>query len=138
MIRKLLSRSLFIRPQFYINHIFDTQDQFKKFDRTSIDSIKTSSKPLPSPTEEAGLFMEENEVDVRFLKVLKSFEKIDIKSVNWEGDLMKDLGLDSLERIALITSIEHEFTAIFEDRVFDNLKSLQDIKKQILKDDSAF
>ncbi|CAD8124406.1 unnamed protein product [Paramecium sonneborni] len=138
MIRKLLSRSLFIRPQFYINHIFDTQDQFKKFDRTSIDSIKTSNKPLPSPTEEAGLFMEENEVDVRFLKVLKSFEKIDVKSLNWEGDLMKDLGLDSLERIALITSIEHEFTAIFEDRVFDNLKSLQDIKKQILKDDSAF
>lgn len=69
---------------------------------------------------------------------MKSFEKIDVKSVNWEGDLIKDLGLDSLERIAVITSLEHEFTAIFEDRVFDNLKSLQDIKKQILKDDSAF
>ncbi|CAD8204190.1 unnamed protein product [Paramecium octaurelia] len=138
MIRKLLSRSLFIRPQFCINHIFDTQDHFKKFNRASIESIKSSVNPLPSPSEEAGLYMEENEVDVRFLKVLKSFEKIDVKSVNWEGDLIKDLGLDSLERIALITSIEHEFTAIFEDRVFDNLKSLQDIKKQILKDDSAF
>ena len=63
------------------------------------------------------------------LKVLKSFEKFDLKNVNWNGDLMKDLGLDSLERIAVITSMEHEFTAIFEDRVFDNLKSLQDIKK---------
>lgn len=56
--------------------------------------------------------------------MLKSFEKIDTKKVNWEGDIVKDLGLDSLERIALITSIEHEFTVIFEDRLFDNLKSL--------------
>ncbi|CAK65013.1 unnamed protein product (macronuclear) [Paramecium tetraurelia] len=139
MIRKLFSKTLpFIRPQFYINHIFDTQDQFKKFNRSSIESIKSSVNPLPSPSEEARLYMEENEVDVRFLKVLKSFDKIDVKQINWEGDLNKDLGLDSLERIALITSIEHEFTAIFEDRVFDNLKSLQDIKNQILKDDSAF
>lgn len=68
------------------------------------------------------------QVDVRIHKVLKSFDKFDLKALNWEGDLIKDHGLDSLERIALITSIEHEFTAIFEDRVFDNLKSLQDIK----------
>ena len=65
-----------------------------------------------------------SQVDVRMLKVLKSFEKFDLKNINWEGDLIKDLGLDSLERIAVITSMEHEFTAIFEDRVFDNLKSL--------------
>lgn len=78
------------------------------------------------------------EVNVRFLKVLKSFEKIDVKSVNWEGDLIQELGLDNLEKIALIASIEHEFTAIFEDRVFDNLNTLNDIKKPLLKDDSAF
>ena len=63
------------------------------------------------------------------MKILRHFEKIDLKSVNWNGHLNKDLGLDSLERIALVTSIEHEFTVVFEDRIFDNLHTLNDLKK---------
>lgn len=57
-------------------------------------------------------------------KVIRHFAKIDLKRVNWTGDLIKDVGLDSLEKVALIASIEHEFTVVFEDRLFDNLHSL--------------
>ena len=42
-------------------------------------------------------------------------------------DFKKDLKLDSLERIALITSIESEFNTVFEDRVFDNLNTLDEV-----------
>ena len=48
----------------YFNYLnsFDTYDSSKRLDRTSINSVKTSANPLPFPTEESGLFMEENEV----------------------------------------------------------------------------
>lgn len=72
------------------------------------------------------------------IKVIRSFDKFDLRNINWDGHLQKEVGLDSLERTALLVSIEHEFTVVFEDRLFDNLKSLAEIKEQLLKDDSAF
>lgn len=35
------------------------------------------------------------------------------------------MGFDSLERVALLTAVESEFTTIFEDNVFDNLHTLE-------------
>jgi hypothetical protein len=31
------------------------------------------------------------------MKLLSYFEKVDLKNLKWEGDLKKDLNLDSLE-----------------------------------------
>lgn len=54
------------------------------------------------------------------------FDKINIKTFKWT-DSFKDLGLDSLETTALLTSIEAEFNTVFEDRVFENFKNLDEV-----------
>jgi acyl carrier protein len=53
-------------------------------------------------------------------------------------DLRKDLGLDSLNITALLTEIEQEFTIVFEDRVFEGVKYLEDLVKLICRDEKAF
>ena len=46
----------------------------------------------------------------------------------------KDLNLDSLERIAFLTSVEDEFSTVFEDRVFDNINDLSTLMKLLTED----
>ena len=47
----------------------------------------------------------------------------DLHKLNWDASF-DDLGIDSLEQTALLTSIEHEFHTVFEDRVFENFENL--------------
>ena len=68
------------------------------------------------------------------MKVLSHFDKVDLKTFKWEDDFTKDLKLDSLETTALITSIESEFTTVFEDRVFENFKNLEQVLIQLQND----
>jgi acyl carrier protein len=42
--------------------------------------------------------------------------------------------MDSLDQTVLLTSVEEEFNMVFEDRVFDNLKNLEDVIRYILSD----
>ncbi len=69
---------------------------------------------------------------------MKHFESIDIKQLKWTDDFEKNLKLDSLDTTALLTSIEHEFNIVFEDRVFDNLKNLEQVIRFIQGDNLAF
>lgn len=55
---------------------------------------------------------------------------MNIKTFNWENNF-KDLGLDSLNRIAYITSVEEEFNMVFPDRVFDNFDTPRDVRNYI-------
>ena len=71
------------------------------------------------------------------VRVIRSFEKLDVNNINWNGCFKKDLALDSLERVALISSFEHEFTIIFEDRLFDNFKNLDEIRSYLAKGNGA-
>lgn len=48
-------------------------------------------------------------------------------------DFIKDLKFDSLERVMFLTMVEQEFNMVFEDNVFDNFKTFDDILL-ILKD----
>lgn len=68
------------------------------------------------------------------MKVLSHFDKVNLKTFRWEDDFTKDLKLDSLETTALLTSIEHEFSTVFEDRVFENLKNLDQVIKLLESD----
>jgi acyl carrier protein len=78
------------------------------------------------------------EIRTRMIHVLRHFDKIDLRMLDWEGDLESDLGLDSLERIALITSVEHDFKIVFEDIYFDNIKSLDDMVTYLSQETSAY
>ncbi|KAM3146833.1 hypothetical protein pb186bvf_000987 [Paramecium bursaria] len=106
-------------------------------DNFKVSSQRNLEQNVPDFTED-DQSLTYGEVEARFMKILRHFEKINLQQVDWNGHLNKDLGLDSLERIALVTSIEHEFTVVFEDRVFDNLHTLNDLKKQIVTHATAY
>jgi phthalate 4,5-dioxygenase reductase subunit len=47
-------------------------------------------------------------------------------------------GVDSLEATAILTGIEDEFHTIFEDRVFENFDTLDQVKQHLVLDHNAF
>ena len=57
-----------------------------------------------------------------------------MRKVRWEADLRRDLKVDSLNMVALLTSIEHEFTTVFEDNVFEGIKTLEEVVTIIMRD----
>ena len=69
-------------------------------------------------------------------KVLYGFKLFDLHSLNWEEDLTNLV--DEYEQTALLTSIEHEFHTVFEDRVFENFKNLNEVKNFIASDHNCF
>ena len=68
-------------------------------------------------------YLDESEVQTRISFVLHKFRTFDLHTLDWSKSF-DDLGLDSLETTAILTSIEHEFHTVFEDRVFENFTSL--------------
>jgi len=68
-------------------------------------------------------YLDETEVQTRMSQVLHSFAIFDLHKLNWDAKF-EDLGIDSLESTALLTSVEHEFHTVFEDRIFENFTTL--------------
>jgi len=62
---------------------------------------------------------------------------VDLKTFKLEADFKKDLRLDSLETIALLTSIEHEFNTVFEDRVFENFRNTEQVVNHLASDTNS-
>lgn len=79
-------------------------------------------------------FLPKSQIKTRIIHVLRHFEKVDLRTLNWEGNILNDLKMDEFERIALLTSVEAEFNTIFEDNVFDNMKTLNDAVNYIASD----
>jgi acyl carrier protein len=69
--------------------------------------------------------------------VLHNFQIYDLEKVDWQKRF-EDQGIDEYESTALITSIEHEFHTIFEDRVFENFENLNQVKQHLVLDHNAF
>jgi acyl carrier protein len=72
------------------------------------------------------------------MKVLSHFDKVNLKTFNWEDELGNSLKLDSLEQTALLVAVEHEFHIVFEDRVFENFTNLEQVIRFIATDNYAF
>ena len=81
--------------------------------------------------------LDESEVITRIMAVLHRFNLYNLETFEWSRPLSAQ-GLDSLEATALITSIEEEFHTIFEDRVFENFDTLQQVKEHLVLDHNAF
>ena len=77
--------------------------------------------------------LERNEIEARVISVLRYFEKVNLREFKFT-QTFEDLGLDSLERIAVITSIETEFNTVFTDNQFDNFETLEQIVREMEKD----
>lgn len=70
------------------------------------------------------VYLEKCEIETRILKRIYKSELVDLNKFTFSQDLRTDLKLDSLNIVVLLTEIEHEFTTVFEDRVFDSVKNL--------------
>ena len=82
-------------------------------------------------------YLDDTEVQTRMSAVIFGFKLFELKGLNWDSKF-EDLGIDSLEKIAMITSFEHEFHTVFEDRLFDNIATLNEVKLLIAQDHSSF
>ena len=67
--------------------------------------------------------LDESEVITRIMQVINSFSTWNLSTFDFKKSF-EDQGIDSLEVIALITSVEHEFHTIFEDHVFDYFENM--------------
>ena len=75
-------------------------------------------------------YLDDTEVQTRMSQVLYNFKLFDLHTLNWDAKL-DDIGIDEYEQTAVLTSIEHEFHTVFEDRIFESFKSLNDVKNFI-------
>ena len=82
-------------------------------------------------------FLDETEVQTRMSQVIHKFKLLDLHSLDWRAKF-DTLGLDIFEQNALITSIEHEFHTVFEDRIFESFTNFEEIKNQIANDHNCF
>ena len=93
--------------------------------------------PKKTPSRVADQYLDETEVITRIMHVLHRFHIFDLEKVCWKSNFA-DNGMDSLEATALLTQIEDEFHTIFEDRVFENFNTLDQVKMHLVQDHNAF
>ena len=59
---------------------------------------------------------------------------MEVRNVRFDADLRRDLNVDSLNLVALLTSIEHEFTTLFEDTLFEGVRTLEEVVTVLMRD----
>ncbi len=69
---------------------------------------------------------------------MRQFNFKDLEESDLSADYEKDLNLDSLEWTALVTSIEHEFHTVFEDRLYEHFRTIDQFINLLEKDHMAF
>ena len=82
-------------------------------------------------------FLDETEVQTRMSQVIYRFKLLDLRSLDWKAGF-NNLGLDIFEQNAILTSIEHEFHTVFEDRIFESFTNFDEVKKHIANDHNCF
>lgn len=82
-------------------------------------------------------YLDDTEVHTRMNYVLNNFKIFDLEKISYESSF-EELGLDSLDQTALLTSMEHEFHVVFEDRLFENFKTLGEVRRFIGSDHNCF
>ncbi len=95
--------------------------------------------PFETASEDlAHALLDRTEIHARIYNLLRQFDFKPLEEIDFDGDYEKDLGLDSLEWTALITSIEHEFHTAFEDTLFDHYRTINQFVSHIEKDNYCF
>ena len=74
------------------------------------------------------------QIETRILRVIRDLEIIELKNVKFDADIRRDLRVDSLNVVALLTSIEHEFTTVFEDNVIEGIQTLGEVVTILMRD----
>ncbi|CAK4198055.1 unnamed protein product [Aphanomyces euteiches] len=69
----------------------------------------------------AQTFLDRGEVSERVLNVLKNFEKTDAAKITETAKFIEDLGLDSLDVVEVVMSVEEEFVIEIPDNEAERL-----------------
>lgn len=86
----------------------------------------------------AHFYMDRTEIEARIYNILRQFDFIELEKVSLDADYEKDLGLDSLDWTALLTSIEYEFHTVFVDSMYSHWRTLNEVINQLENDDLIF
>ena len=70
-------------------------------------------------------------------QVIYNFKILDLHKLNWDDEFDKN-GIDEYEQTAILTSIEHEFHTVFEDRIFENFTTFNQVLKFVVSDHNCF
>ncbi len=102
-------------------------------------TVTSTISPIPKgQSEEIFEFqLERHEIEARLYNVVHKFKKIDMKTFK-PTMTFDQLNLDSLETIAVIVAVENEFHTVFEENVFDNFDTPQDIIDYLTTSPYAF
>lgn len=82
--------------------------------------------------------LDETEIRARIYNILRQFDFMDLDKINFNADYEKELGLDSLDWNALLTSIEYEFNTLFNDNFYEHWRCLEDVVKALKGDEYVF
>ena len=133
MIRKLTSRNLFrfaigIKPS-DLNSMLIPPNQ---------SDLISPDHNLPTEISmEYSRKLVHSEIEARIYSVAAKFSPLDIKSFAMNKHF-KELKLDSLEAIAFVCAIEDEFNCVFEETVFDNFQTSDEISRYLARDRYSF
>jgi len=84
------------------------------------------------------VLLDRTEIQARIYNVLRMLDLKSLDEIDFDADYEKDLGFDSLEWTAIVTSIEHEFHTVFEDSFYEHHRTINDFVKIIENDFSCF
>ncbi|MBN1603390.1 MAG: AMP-binding protein [Chitinispirillaceae bacterium] len=115
-----------------------TTRKIKRHDLKKIyNSIKRKSANKTSGTEQLSVMeiamMETLEYAGTIKAIMVAAPKTDERIINPRSHLEIDIGLDSLEKIELLTVIEKQFAVTVEDAVFEKMETVADVVSLLLE-----
>lgn len=83
-------------------------------------------------------FLDRSEIEARIYNLLRQFDYMDLEKFDFSADYEKELGLDSLDWTAILTSIEYEFHTVFNDTFYEHWRCIKEVVDFLEKDSFLF
>ena len=116
------------------------KEDFWGFTQKESEFIKSNEISKMMPTSQLQRYNDRlvyHEAEARLYKVLKDFSQINLQTFNSRMSF-RELNMDSLQTINLITAVEREFNTVFEEEVFDSFDCCEDIMRHMISTRRAF
>lgn len=82
--------------------------------------------------------LDSTEIKARIYNLLRQFDYMSLEDFDFNKDYEKDLGLDSLDWTAILTSIEYEFHTAFNDTFYEHWRCLEEVVNHLKNDELAY
>ncbi len=84
------------------------------------------------------ILLDRTEIQARIYDILRQMDLMPLEQFDFDADYQKELGLDSLEWTAIVTSIENEFHTVFQDSLYEHYRTVNEFVDVIAGDHSCF